>query len=207
MPPETVALPSRSAGAHWRRGAVACAFGAAFAASAASGPRLQWERGALSGATRGQPLNDVLRDVAAATGIVVQGGAELTQAVPANLDRVPLVEALRVLLDGQSFMVLERGAGRTPRVVILGKSGYPAAALAAAGRAAAAGGAGAAPGAQGDDVAARIEAIERLADADDADSFARLREAAAHPHEAVRAVAQEALDARAARSSAAAGRR
>lgn len=172
------------------------------AASAAAGPSLLWDRGALTGSTRGHPLTEVLREVAATTGVVVQGGAELTQAVPANLDRAPLIEALRVLLDGQNYMILERGRDRTPRVVILGGSGYPSATLGASRRgAAAAVGAGrTVPGARGDDIAARIEAIEHLAEADDANSHARLRDALADPHEAVRAVAQEALDARASRN-------
>lgn len=189
-----------------RRALVAGALGVALAASAANGPRLQWERGALTGSTRGQPLGEVLRELAAATGTVVRGGTDLTQAVPANLDRVPLVEALRVLLHGQNYMLLERGRGRALHVVILGSSGYPPATLGASDRlAGVAAGAPAAP--DDDDVAARIEAIERLADADDANSQARLRAALADPNEAVRAVAREALDARASRSGSAPGRR
>jgi HEAT repeats len=147
--------------------------------------QVEWSRGLLSVKANQQPLSAVLKQIQLRTGIVVKSTEPMSEPVLRGLDQQPLADGLHQLLAKHNHMIVA-GNGRQPmRVFVLG--GGPS----VAGRAPAA----TAPltAVLGADPAARVEAVERLADLGDASSLAALRQALTDPDDAVRAVAQQAL--------------
>lgn len=164
-----------------------------------------WTDGRLWVRTGGQPLATVLREVEAATGIRVKGAAGLKDPVLSGINGAPLVEGLRRLLDGHSFMIIEGTRHTATRVLVVGGAvsgdDNPHAVIPrVAPRGASAARETADPATErplaDSDPAVRIEAVERLGDRNDERSLLLLKGAMSDPSEAVRAVAQQALDAR-----------
>jgi hypothetical protein len=156
---------------------------------------VEWSGGRLSVQARNQSIGAVLKDIQRRTGIAVTSYDALSEPVARGFDRLPLAVGLKKLLSQHNHMIIE-GSGRRPlRVYVLGGSalvldlpaGAPSAEVAvpiAAGHRSAL---------ASTDPATRIEAVEHLAELNDADSLAALRQALTDPSEAVRAVAQQAL--------------
>ena len=191
----------------------------------AAGPGVHWATEQLSVKARGEPLGTVLREIALKTGVAIEGGYALEEPVASDFAEIPLVEGLRRLLAGQNYLIVEEPRNNpadlaVTRVVVLANLGSPAAPLGAAAPsrpmtlpAESAGTAGREPDVRSSalqppassaperavmdgDPAVRIEAVEALARRLDANSLALLRGALSDPNEAVRAVAEEALNSR-----------
>jgi HEAT repeats len=149
---------------------------------------VDWRQGRLSVKAGKQPLGTVLKHIQQRTGIVVKSNQPLPEPVLRGVEQMPLVEGLHQLLASHNHMIID-GQGRRPlRVFVLGPGnappGLPLPSLAQP------------AGLASPDSAARIEAVERLADLNDESSLAALRQASSDPDEAVRAVAQQALASR-----------
>ena len=182
------------------------AFGLSFVvfSVAAGDAGVVWKGGRLSVQAGNQSIGAVLKDIQARTGIAVTSYDPLSAPVARSFERLPLAVGLKTLLSQYNHMIIE-GAGRRPlRVYVLGvravvvdisseNSGAAAAVSAAHSTLPAA--------LTSADAAARIEAVERLADLSDAASLAALRHATNDLTEAVRVVAQQALAARLAKPS------
>lgn len=166
---------------------------------------MQWSGGELSVRAKGQALSAVLQDISRQTGLQVRGGVQQQDVVRADIGPETLADALRLLLADKNYLFVDGQGARPARLIILGSGGPGTVAIspvapqpvpsndpvsqharALAGR----------------DVAARIEAVERLGELDDERSQSLVTQALSDPNEAVRAVAREALQSRRNRSSA-----
>lgn len=161
---------------------------------------VSWSQGRLSIAARNQSTAEVLREIQSRTGIVIRSDDPLNDPVVRGFERLPLAEGLRQLLVQHNHMIVD-GRGRQPLLVfVLGAGGtrWPQPAM-RSGVAASSGATAIAAhraALASTDPAARIEAVEQLADSGDAASLAAIRQALTDPAEAVRVVAQQALAAR-----------
>ena len=216
--------------AHWHAAPVDYSWligAAALAAlpAVAAGPGVHWATEQLSVRARGEPLGTVLREIALRTGVAIEGGDALEEPVASDFAQIPLVEALRRLLAGQNYLIVEERRSNptdlaVTRVVVLANLESPVAplvpavrsrpmalpveSLRTAGREPDVKNAALQPPAppapehavMDGDPAVRIEAVEALGRRGDANSLALLRGALSDPSEAVRAVAVEALDTR-----------
>ena len=86
---------------------------------AAAPPVVRWADGRLTIHAAGVPLGTVLRDVARATGVELHG-APVDRAVSADLDGVPLEDALVQLLGRDNFALTYRADGRVRAIEVLG---------------------------------------------------------------------------------------
>jgi hypothetical protein len=86
---------------------------------AASPPVVRWADGRLTIHAADVPLGTVLRDVAGATGVELHG-APVDRAVSADLDGVPLEDALVQLLGRDNFALTYRADGRVRAIEVLG---------------------------------------------------------------------------------------
>lgn len=166
----------------------------------ATAAQVQWSNGLISVSASGQPLSAVLRDIAAVTGTTIQGADALSAPVNGELHRMALVEALRWLLAGQNFLIIEGGRHSATRVIVVddptrrARAGMALAAPAASRPATALAADPQLDRALEDvDPAVRIEAVERLGDRGDERSLALVRQALSDPMEAVRAAARQVL--------------
>lgn len=176
---------------------------AAMAAPALSAnPQVQWQEGLLTVQARGEPLGAVLQAVSQATGVAVKGARGLTQPVGTPFKRLPLADGLRLLMGAQSYVLVEGSRPSSTRLIVVGERELappmpdePQAAKR---------GPAVEPGLESalrsDDPATRVEAVERLGERDDERSRALLRQALEDPADAVRAAANEALNAHSAAS-------
>ena len=166
----------------------------------AAAPEVEWVSGLLSVKARGQPLNAVLREVGSRTGAVIKGADGLTETVAADIDGVALVEGLRTLLSRHNYLIVEGTRARTgtasTRVFVVAPAVGGAMPLPALSPGLSSAAEARASVLSNPDPAQRIEAVERLGERHDERSLALLRQAAADPSTAVRAVAIEALQAR-----------
>ncbi|MBI3368151.1 MAG: hypothetical protein HY021_06835 [Burkholderiales bacterium] len=163
-------------------------------------PAVSVVAGKVSVLSRGLPLNEVLRAIAAASGAIIRGADGLAEPVRWHVDQLPLADALRLLLSGQNFLMVEGREGHPTLVIVVGApSAAQAAVPALATRPA--------PtpsrmiAAPNIEPASRIEAVEHAGDLNDAGSLALIQRAMADPSDAVRAVAAEALERRKARGA------
>jgi hypothetical protein len=178
--------------AAYGRLALLCALLCLPVAAQAADNSVQWSQGHLSVQAGPQSLGAVLQNIQSRTGIVIKSNQALQEPVRRGFKQLPLVQGLHQLLADHNHMIIE-GQGRRPlRVIVLAGSGPVAGAAPAR----------AAPGPSAlqtalasSDPAQRIDAIERLGDLSDPANMAALQQALADPAEAVRAVAQQALQA------------
>lgn len=167
---------------------------------------MQWYGGELSVRAKGQALSSVLQAISQQTGLQVRGETQLQGFVRADIGPETLADALRLLLADKNYLFVEGQGARPAKLIIIGNGGPGVVAFAPLApplraplndavsqhaRALA-----------GRDVAARIEAVERLGELDDERSHLLVTQALNDPNEAVRAVAKEALQSRRTRSSA-----
>lgn len=89
------------------------------AALAATAPMVRWSDGKLTLHAANVPLASVLRDVARATGIELRG-IPVDRPVSADLDAVPLEDALTQLLGRDNFALTYRSDGRVRAIEVLG---------------------------------------------------------------------------------------
>jgi hypothetical protein len=86
---------------------------------AASPPVVRWADDRLTIHAADVPLGTVLREVARATGVELHG-APIDRAVSADLDGVPLEDALVQLLGRDNFALTYRADGRVRAIEVLG---------------------------------------------------------------------------------------
>ena len=157
---------------------------------------VQWSQGRLSVQVSPMALGTVLQHIQSRTGIVIKGDQDLAEPVRRGVKRLPLVQGLHQLLADRNHMIIE-GQGRRPLrlIVISGAGSGPLSALAPT-RAGATVSNELQTALASSDPAVRIDAIERLGDLADPANLAALQQALGDPAEAVRVVAQQALQAR-----------
>lgn len=188
---------------------------------AAEGAGVQWVQGRLSVQAGTQPLAEVLNSIRSLTGIELRSEGALGEPVTRGFEALPLVDALKRLLADHNHMIVQRGPRQALLVVVLGGFGSGSGSGVAPSSAALSRPAATAVTVQqaaqqasqqraqqaarqaleqtalsDADAAARIEAVERLAemaDKGDGRSLAALRHALNDPSDAVRAVAQQAV--------------
>jgi hypothetical protein len=83
-------------------------------------PEVHYRDGRLSASIRGVPLDDVLRAVAAETGVRFEGTPLDERDVFKRFDDVPLAEAFRRLIGRQNFTLVYGADGRPSRVELMG---------------------------------------------------------------------------------------
>jgi hypothetical protein len=152
---------------------------------------VHYAHGLLTVKLRGEPLAVVLLEVQRQTGVVVKGAAGLTTTLNQDIDQLPLVAALRVMLDGNNFL-LHQGtrASDTRLIIVAGAAGRQ---QSAPGRAEARSATMLEGGLRDEDPAVRIDAVERLGERGDARSLSLVSQLLADPVDAVRAAAQQVI--------------
>ena len=90
------------------------------------GPRVVYRNDRLSGHVDAAPLRDVLDAVAAASGAEIRGQPLDNHPVSADLDGVPIDDALHRLLGSQNFTLSFGSGGQLKTVVLLGGPEAPA---------------------------------------------------------------------------------
>ena len=75
--------------------------------------------GLLSVGAQGASLGDVLEDVARQTGLTLEGHGSIANRITIQFDQLPVEEALRLLLRGQSYLLVSREKrGDAPTVLV-----------------------------------------------------------------------------------------
>src|SRR5262249_59330676 len=90
------------------------------------GLRVVYRDDRLSGHVDAAPLRDVLDAVAAASGVEIRGQPVDNRPVSADLDAVPIDDALHRLLGSQNFTLSFGSGGQLKTVVLLGGPEAPA---------------------------------------------------------------------------------
>ena len=164
---------------------------------------VHYAHGLLTVKMRGESLGAVLNEVQQRTGMVMKGAAGLTTTVNREVDQLPLVAALRVLLDGTNFLLVEGARASDTRVIVVGAGIHPMPAKAT--RVAAGSDSLLETALRNEDPAVRVDAVERVGERGDPRSLSLVSQLLGDPIDAVRAAAQQVIN-QARAASAAAGR-
>lgn len=150
--------------------------------------------GLLTVKARGEPLAAVLQEVQQRTGVAIKGVGGLTASLARDVVGMPLLPALRALLEGNNFLLLEGARAGDTRLIIVAAAAGPSTAMPA--QATGSSGAELEAALRDEDAAVRIDAVERLGERGDERSLALVAQLLSDPVDAVRAAAQQVVSSR-----------